>query len=103
MKKLLVMFCMATTMASAQSRTCDVKQSEQRVREVIQALPVVKVKRWQSNFLTSRSWDHISAALLAYQNATTLARAVEALSISREPARAARRVRRTRLSMRPIP
>jgi len=38
MKKLLVMFCMATTMASAQSRTCDVKQSEQRVREVIQSV-----------------------------------------------------------------
>ena len=59
MKRLLVMFCLATTMASVQSRACDLKESEQQVREVIQKVMDLR-SRQDDHFLLFYSADEYS-------------------------------------------
>jgi hypothetical protein len=58
-RRLLVMLCMATTTASAQSRTCDVKESEQRVREVIQSVMDLRSQQ-DDRFLSFYASDEYS-------------------------------------------
>src|SRR5207253_6366700 len=59
MKRLLVMLCMATTMASAQSRTCDLKESEQQVRQVIQRVMDLRSQQ-DDRFLSFYASDEYS-------------------------------------------
>jgi ketosteroid isomerase-like protein len=59
MKKLLVMFCLATTMASAQPRTCDLKESERQVRQVIQTVMALRSQQ-DDRFLSFYASDEYS-------------------------------------------
>jgi len=59
MKRVLMMFCLTTTMAIAQSRTCDVKESEQQVREVIQRIMDLRSQQ-DDRFLLFYSSDEYS-------------------------------------------
>jgi ketosteroid isomerase-like protein len=59
MTRLLLMFCLASTMASAQSRTCDVKESERQVREIIQRIMDLR-SRQDDRFLSFYSSDEYS-------------------------------------------
>jgi ketosteroid isomerase-like protein len=59
MTRLLLMFCFASTMASAQSRTCDVKESERQVREIIQRIMDLRSQQ-DDRFLTFYVSDEYS-------------------------------------------
>jgi ketosteroid isomerase-like protein len=59
MTRLLLMFCLASTMASAQSRTCDVKESERQVREIIQRIMDLRSQQ-DDRFLSFYSSDEYS-------------------------------------------
>lgn len=59
MKKLLVIFWVAATIASAQTRTCDVKKSEKQVREVIRRVMDLRSQQ-DDRFLTFYASDEYS-------------------------------------------
>jgi ketosteroid isomerase-like protein len=59
MKKLAAMFFITATMASAQSRPCDVKESEKRVREAIQRVMDLRSQQ-DDHFLSFYSSDEYS-------------------------------------------
>jgi len=59
MKRLLAMFCLMTTMASAQSSACELKESEKQVREVIQRVMDLS-SRQDDRFLLFYSSDDYS-------------------------------------------
>jgi len=59
MKRLLVMFCLATTITSAQSRRCNPKESEQQVREVIQKVMELRSQQ-DDRFLSFYASDEYS-------------------------------------------